>query len=54
MGMPHNSSSIFLAPLKSAQMLGDRKSVTGAYMEIREDYGFLGNTADGWFLEVPS
>ena len=34
-------------------MQGARKDATGAYMEIREDRGFVGNAADGPFLEVP-
>ena len=33
-------------------MQGARKDATGAYMEIREDRVFVGNTADGSFLEV--
>jgi hypothetical protein len=34
-------------------MQGAREIMTGTYMEIREDHDFLGNAADGWFLEVP-
>ena len=56
----------FRGPLKTAQMLGARRSATGAYMEVREDRGFPGNlpampaarpwqagNADGQFSEVP-
>jgi len=34
-------------------MQGAHKDATGAYMEIREDRGFVGNAADGPFSEVP-
>ena len=43
----------FGGPLKRTQMQGARKDATGAYMEIREDRGFVGNAADGPFLEAP-
>jgi len=33
-------------------MQGAHEDATGAYMEIREDRSFVGNAADGPFLEV--
>ena len=49
-----SNSLDFWGPLKRAQMLVAHRDATGAYMEIREDRGFVGNAADGSFLEVPS
>jgi len=44
---------LFWVLFKNGQIQGAHKHTTGAYMEIREDRGFVGNAVDGRFSTAP-